>query len=295
MMTNLRLKWRRAACMRVAAVVLAAAVCAAQAPEVAAAGEAEINLVPHRAKYELRLKTATAKSGITQAHGRLVFEMDGDDCIGYTANTRILTRLITSGGTVNTIDTWQTAWEGPDSTLMRFGSKEYLNSNLSAEVSGHAQKGDGSGNGVATFETPEGSFDLPPAVAFPVEHTKRLLVAARAGRMINRTVVFNGTETDKVYTAVSFIGKPKDREKVGLPEDMAGNPVFDGQRAWPVTVVFYDNTGTEEKGEQEPSHEISFTMFENGIAADMLMNYGFAAVEASLSELTLFEPSECDR
>ena len=254
-----------------------------------------ITLVGHRAIYELKLKKATDKSGIAQASGLLVFEMDGDNCIGYTANMHIRTSLTSSNGKVSTIDTSQAAWEGPNSTVMRFGSKEYLNSSLAAEVEGKAEKGVDNAAGTATFVKPEGSFELPGAAVFPMEHTKRLVSAARNGEVIERTLVFNGTDFKKLYTAVSFIGKPKETDDISLPDSLTDTSAFEGQRAWPIAVSYYDHPSTDTSGEQVPAYEISFTMFENGVSTNLLMGYEHFSIEGTLSELTIFEPSDCEQ
>lgn len=275
-----------------AASIAAALVLAVMLSAPAAASPlADINLAAHRAVYELSLKEATEKSGITKAKGRLVFEMDGDACVGYTANMRIVTRLTSTNGQVSIIDTRQSAWEGPESKTMRFNGKEYLNSKLTSEVSGKADKG-----GMATFEIPEGTFELPPQAVFPTEQAKRILIAARKGETIDRAVVFNGTDFDKIYTAVAFIGKPKPADEVPLPDSVSDPEAFAGQRVWPVTVTYYERKSEEDaKGEQEPSYQITYTMFENGVSANLLMGYGYATIEGTLSELTMFEPTECEQ
>lgn len=263
-------------------------------PQVAAADPmGAITLVGHRAIYELKLKEATEKSGIAQATGLLVFEMDGDNCVGYTANMHIRTSLTSSTGKVNIIDTRQAAWEGPDSTVMRFGSKEYLNSILATEVEGKAEKSDTAGT--ATFVKPEGSFELPQSATFPMEHTKRLVTAGRNGDTISRTLVFNGTDYNKLYTAVAFIGNEKGPDAVALPKDMKEHAAFSGQRAWPMSVSYYEYESSDTSGEQVPAYEISFTMFENGVSTSLLMGYEHFSIAGKLSELTIFEPSDCDQ
>lgn len=252
-----------------------------------------ITLVGHRAIYELKLKKASEKSGIAQASGLLVFEMDGDNCVGYTANMHIRTNLTSSAGKVNIIDTRQAAWEGPGSAVMRFGSKEYLNSNLAAEVEGKAEKGESVST--ATFVKPEGSFELPQTATFPMEHTKRLIAAGRKEETINRTLVFNGTDFNKLYTAVAFIGKAKGVDAVALPEGMDKHKAFSGQQAWPISVSYYEYENDASSGEQVPAYEISFTMFENGVSTSLLMGYEHFSIEGKLSELTIFEASECEQ
>jgi len=251
-------------------------------------------LVAHRAIYDLTLGKSSEKSGIATASGRLVFELEGDNCIGYTVNMRVVTRFSTATGRVNTIDTRSTSWEAPDGNTMRFGTKQYINSNLADDVQGKAQKGADGTAGTATFSKPDDqSFELPARAVFPVEHTKRIVTAAREGTVMDRTVVFDGSELKKLYTAVSFIGKAKKTEDTTLPETLTDKTMFDGQSAWPITVSYFDQDTADAGGEQVPSHEVSFTMFENGISTDLTLGYEHFSLTGSMTELTVFEPTEC--
>ena len=252
-----------------------------------------ITLIGHRAVYDLKLSKVSDKSGIAQARGRLVFELEGDNCIGYAVNMRIVTQFSTKNGLVNVIDSRSTAWEGPEGREMRFDSKQLVNAQVADEVKGTARKGDEVNAGNATFIKPEGSFELPGSAVFPVEHTKRLVDAARRGTLMNKTLVFDGTELNKLFTAVSFIGKRKPLKDVPLPETLKDRASFEGKSAWPITVSYYDKVTGDAAREQIPSHEISFVMFENGVSTNLTLGYEHFSLEGNLSELTLFEPTQC--
>ena len=76
---------------------------------------------------------------------------------------------------------------------------------------------------------------------------------------------------------------------------MSEHEAFSGQRAWPISVSYYEYESADTSGEQVPSYEISFTMFENGVSTSLLMGYEHFSIEGKLSELTIFEPSECEQ
>lgn len=261
------------------------------APNTASA--AAMNLTAHRAVYELKLKDASEKSAIAQAKGRLVFELEGDNCVGYAVNMRIVTQFRTKSGRTNVIDSRSTAWEGPEGAEMSFGSKQLINAQVAEEVKGNARKGTASTPGNATFSKPEGSFELPAATVFPVEHTKRLIEAARNGTLMDRTLVFDGTELNKLFTAVSFIGRQKTLADVQLPDSLTDRKEFEGQAAWPITVSYYDKATGDAASEQIPSHEISFVMFENGVSTNLSLGYEHFSMQGDLSEITFFEPTQC--
>lgn len=278
-----------------AAFLFAVGFVALKPAAVAADPMSAISLVAHRAIYDLKLDKSSDKSGISSATGRLVFELEGDNCVGYTVNMRVVTLFRTAAGQ-STIDTRSTSWEAADGNTMRFGTKQYVNATLADDVEGKAQKGADGSNGAATFAKPnKGSFELPARAVFPVEHTKRIVTAALTGNVMERTLVFDGSELNKLYTAVSFIGKAKKTEEITLPESVTDKTIFERQTAWPVTVSYFDQNTAEAGGEQVPSHEVSFTMFENGISTDLTLGYEHFSLAGSMSELTLFEAAECDQ
>ncbi len=277
-----------------AALIFTASAPVQTTPAVAAGPKPAMTLVAHRAIYDLKLKNSTQKSGIAGASGRLVFELQGDDCVGYSVNMRIVTRFTTTNGQASTIDSRTTSWEAGDGQVMRYGSKQYVNSQLVDEVEGKAERGATDQAGAANYTKPqETKFDLPARAVFPVEHTKHLMTAAIDGSVMDRTLVFDGSELNKLYTAVSFIGKVKTGKDLKIPEGVAGTEILRDLSAWPFTVSYFDQATQSSAGEQVPSHEISFTMFENGISTGLTMSYENFALNGTLSELTLFEPTEC--
>ena len=52
-------------------------------------------LAPHRAVYDLELKNASDRSGITGMYGRMVYEFNGSACEGYTVSFRFVTQVDT--------------------------------------------------------------------------------------------------------------------------------------------------------------------------------------------------------
>ena len=49
-----------------------------------------VKLAPHRAIYEMKLGDARSGSGVTDLSGRMVFEISGSACEGYTQNMRFV-------------------------------------------------------------------------------------------------------------------------------------------------------------------------------------------------------------
>lgn len=64
-------------------------------------------------------------------------------------------------------------------------------------------------------------------------------------------------------------------------------------RAWPVTVSYYPIK--EKAAKDTPSQQVSFTMYENGVAGDLVIDYGDWAIKGKLKYLKPLKPSKCEK
>ena len=71
-----------------AALLLASASTTVYAAAPATSAAIATGLVAHRAVYDLELKDASERSGISGMSGRMVYEFDGNYCTGFTTNFR---------------------------------------------------------------------------------------------------------------------------------------------------------------------------------------------------------------
>jgi hypothetical protein len=62
-------------------------------------------------------------------------------------------------------------------------------------------------------------------------------------------------------------------------------------RSWPVTVSYFQSG---EQGEDLPSYQITFTLYENGVATGLLLDYGEFVLEGNLSELEMLKADPCN-
>ena len=258
------------------------------------AASAAPQIANHRAIYEMSLDSSSDRSGITSVQGRMVLEFAGTACEGYTLNSRIVSRFGNRDGKLTQTDIRSTSWESGDGTSFRFGTRQYLEDSLQEESEGRATRGEGGKAGAGVLTKPnEETFELPADAVFPTEHNFRIMEAAFAGRTTDKTIVFDATDGKKYYAATTFIGREKPAGDADLPEEIEDASKLAGLKSWPVTISFFDDTQPA-SGEQTPSHEISFLMFENGVSVDVLLNYGDFAVKGAMSGLEIFETPKCD-
>jgi hypothetical protein len=66
-------------------------------------------------------------------------------------------------------------------------------------------------------------------------------------------------------------------------------------RRWPVTVGYFTGETEQESdlGEELPTYQMSFTLYENGVTNDLIMDYGDYALAGALKEIEPLTGPEC--
>ena len=213
-------------------------------------------LASHRAVYELRLAQSRASSSILAARGRILYDFSGNACEGYALQFRQVSELDNGEGKVTVSDLRSTTWEDGAAKKFIFKSQNYLNQTLTDTVDGEAERH--SGEVAVNLAKPAGkTFDLAADIAFPTDHMRRVIVAARAGKTFLEISVYDGSEKgEKVYNTLTVIGSaiaPNERS----PADAAGGQkALVGLTRWPVTVSYFEKDA--KSTDQVPIYSIKF-------------------------------------
>ncbi len=228
-------------------------------------------LLPHRAVYDLSLIKASDRSGISGMDGRIVYEMTGSKCDGYSVRFRFLTEVQTSRKKF-TNDQRTTSYEGGDGRSFSFVNQSYLNGQLEQELRGRANRKDQ--KVLVEISKPEAvKVELDDAI-FMTEHIGMLIDAAIKQQSIVTAKVFDGSDKgDQLVETTAIIGK-KRAEMV----DIEGEPnevrqQFEGQSAWPISVSYFSTAASAGQGEKLPIYQVSFIMHESGVSRDLKMRY----------------------
>jgi hypothetical protein len=249
-------------------------------------------MAPHRAVYDLELASAEARAGLSGASGRMVLEITGSVCDGWSVEFRIVNDFTLSSGETRLVDSRSSSWEAADGTRMRYSQRQYADSRLESEVllSVTRDTVDDPGQGIAT-EPEEKTFTLPPGALFPVAHQNKLLAAARAGERRDDSTVYDGSDGAKSYQAISFIGERQEPQgSSSVPE---GGEALAELPSWPVTISYYP-LGETPQGEETPSHQVIFDMYDNGAAGDVTLDYGDFALDGKLTGIEMLDVPACD-
>jgi len=245
-------------------------------------------LAPHRAVYDISLKSAEERSGIKGAQGRMVIEFLGSGCEGWTINFRMMNQFFLNGGKSRVLDSRSSMWESGKNDKLRYVQSQYVDSQLQEEKELKAELKDGKGGGAISKPAPE-VFTLPDGVMFPVNHQLKLVQAALDGKNRDETLLYDGSDGSNPAIAISFIGNRKAADGQVAGEKLSG---LKGQPGWPVSISYYK----PQKEEQEtPDYQVNMLLYQNGISGDMTLNYGDFALDAKLADLELFDASTCKK
>ena len=258
-------------------------------PAIAASTDPMGVLEPHRAVYDMALSDVAEGSNLATLDGRLVYDLQGTPCEGFTVNFRLVTQFANRDGEKTTTDLRSSTFEealdlGAGSGRFRFLTRNFVNQVTSDETDGVASRKEGDVE-VALKKPEETQLDLPPDVLFPTEHLGHLIEAARSGTRIFQARIYDGSEDGAtVNETTAVIGR----------QALAETTAFDalrGRRYWPVTLSYFDEGAS---GDQLPNYEISFNLFENGISDALTLDYGEFSVKGALATLDVAEQAVDD-
>lgn len=269
------------------AVALGMSAVGAAAANAAAPGNL-IQFAPHRAIYEITLERASSGSGVVELAGRMVYELNGSGCEGYTQNMRFVTRIVSQDGSEQVNDLRTSSWEDGKSTRLRFNSEQYRDAELVESTSGDARRNDSDKPITVEVTRPaKQTIEIDPANMFPMQHSRALLKAAGQGERQLVAGLYDGSDKgEKVYQTSAWIGARVDAGAAsGAPAALAK------QTSWPISIAYFEAGSAA--SDALPAYELTFRLFENGVSTSMLIDYGDFAVRGELKELTYYKKSDC--
>jgi hypothetical protein len=263
------------------------------AAQTVGAGSAAV-LAPHRAIYDMTLDKSRNGSSISAVKGRMVYELTGSACDGYTQSMRFVTEMSSGEGAATTSDLRSSSWEDAAGTRFRFNSTQ-LRDDKDPELTAGDAKRDGfnAALDVELSQPGKKTMELRAKTYFPVQHSIALLEAAKAGKPVFRADLYDGSEQgQKVYDTNSLIGQPVKAKVHQALARVKNAEKLDGMAAWPVSISYYELDA--EKQDAVPVYELGFLYFENGVSRKLVIDYGEFAIRGDLTEITFFDATKCD-
>lgn len=250
-------------------------------------------LAPHRAVYEITLADTKGGSGVSDLAGRMVYELTGSACQGYTQTMRFVTRMTNQEGNTSVTDMRSTSWEDAVAKAFRFNSSQYKDTKLEESTDGDAARNaTGAEIKVELSKPAKKAMSLKGDTFFPVQHSIALLAAARKGDQFFLADLYDGSEKgEKVYATASFIGRAKAAGYNRSLPVAENTQRLDGLKSWPISISYYEEGSSST--DAMPSYELAFLYFENGVSRRLYIDYGEFAVRGTLKRVEFLEPAKC--
>ena len=282
----------RARCAGLTIVLSALAAAAGAAP--ATAADPPVVLVPHRAVYDMSLAQVRTGSSITGVRGRMVFELTGSQCEGYTQNMRFVTEMSSQDAPPVLTDLRSSTFEDGAAALFRFNTTQLRDQKAGETTVGDAKRATATGPVTIELTKPDkATKTLRPGTYFPIQHSIALIVAGRAGVTTLRADLYDGSEKgDKAYDTLARIGRKADKGANKQLPAVKNAEALDALAAWPVSISYFEMG--KDKQDATPVYELSFLFFENGVSRKLVIDYGDFAIKGEVTDLTFSEPSKCE-
>lgn len=248
---------------------------------------------PHRAVYDITFDHATPGSGVADMSGRMVYEMSGSRCAGYTQSMRFVTRMTNQEGLAQINDLRTTSFEDIAKHQLRFSSTQYEDEKLSEASQGSAEPAKGATFTEVKLTKPsKKTVTLPSDIYFPIQHSLALMDAARAGKNVFLANLYDGSDKgEKFYETNAVIGARAPPGSVSVPENVPNARELAKLASWPIAIGYFEPGPAQ--SDSIPSYELSFRFYENGVSTNLNIDYGDFAIRGELKELTFLEEKSC--
>lgn len=250
-------------------------------PPVQGAERPRVSLAAHRALYKLSLASTRGGRDVTAAAGTMGYEIV-DVCDGWAARQRLRMTLTNVDGQDVEMASDYATWESKDGLNLRFHMVEKTDDATTSQTDGTAHLNRSGGPGEAVYRLPKvAKVALPSGTLFPMMHTVAVIQAAREGKKFLSLPLFDGTdENGPEDSSVAVIDwKPSFPTRQAILAPLASTRV---------RIAFFDHASQG----QTPTYEAAMRYWENGVADEMLMDFGDFVMRATMTELTMV-PRRC--
>ena len=249
-------------------------------------------LASHRAIYNLAISRLDSGSGYSSIEGKLAYELTGSACDGWAVTFRLANRYVQAEKGTQVLDTQLTTWESGDGLEMNLSQKQFVGNSLDSEerLNVKRPKPNTEAKGEMTLPKPL-QFTVSPDAVFPSTHMARLLNDAKNGLSRNVSLVFDGSDNEKMYKAITFIGKM--RPPGSFAPDSA-NPEaspLKNMTSWPMTISYFP---ADDDQAEKPVYQASFNVYEDGVSTELVLDYGNYALKGTLAKLDMLKSDACE-
>ena len=247
-----------------------------------------IQLIAHRAIYQLSLMETANKSNWDSVAGRMVYELISPQCGGYTQNFRQILVLSGPQNGQRVLDNYSTSFESLEGNSLQFLSKEMAGEGAAEITSGNAKKSDDELS--VHFNSPtQSEFNSKSEILFPVAYTIALIKKAIGKQHIYAALQFDGTDQGRpVQSSFAVIGD-ENSGAVGL-EPILMDKNFEKLKRWPVSIGYSSHAL---KDSIESDYTVFEELFENGVAQSLVLDFKDFKLRGKLVDISFSEQNKC--
>lgn len=243
-------------------------------------------LAAHRAVYDLKMDESRGTKGPAGASGRIVYEISGNACSGYTVQFRQATQVQPQSGSANTADVRSNTLEDGKGRWFQFRFDTLSRGRVTKRVSGKAERNE-KGIAVTFAEPKEKKISFPVNAVFPVQQTLKVIAAAKAGQPIIELKTYDASgEGNKVYHSLHVIGRALSKPAADLTDNEKS---MAGMKRWRIVASNFDL-----KNVDAPAlYTLTFDLWENGISSNIKIDYGSFTMVGKMTRLEMLKATPC--
>jgi hypothetical protein len=263
-----------------------ATIFALAAAELAASAQAAVavQLVPHRAIYELSAKSSGGFGKSGELRGILTYEL-AEDCDGWSVNQKAGLDVAAAEGEGHRFEWSQNTWEAKDGSSYRYVVKDSQDGGEDNQRRGELRYDTPGGTGKLTTQMPaRGEADIPTAL-LPVQHTIEMIERATAGDPLFLATIFDASvDVEPVEISAGF--GPSVASGTAPVKDF---PMLKNVASRHVDFAFF----VGDKADGTPDFEQTVQLFDNGVVTQVTFEFGGLPVLGTLRRLEPLEPEKC--
>jgi hypothetical protein len=243
-----------------------------------------VQLVPHRAIYELSAKSSGGFGKSGGLRGILTYELV-EDCDGWSVNQKAGLDVAAAEGESHRFEWSQNTWEAKDGSSYRYVVKDSQDGGEDNQRRGELRYDPPGGTGKLTTQMPaRGEADIATAL-LPVQHTIEMIERASAGDPLFFATIFDASvDVEPVEISAGF--GPSVASGTAPVEDF---PMLRNVASRHVDFAFF----VADKPDGAPDFEQTVQLFDNGVVSQVTFEFGGLPVLGTLRRLEPLEPEEC--
>lgn len=240
-----------------------------------------IEFMPHKALYDIKLAGTKSGSQIVNISGQMLYEWQ-PSCDAWNTNHRFNIQYEYADSPALRITSDFSTYESFDGQTLNFTSQRKKDGEAFETLRGLAEISN-SQSGKAKFSIPENLVhDLPEGTLFPMSHT--LEVARKVGEDAKffNAVIYDGSDEDGPVEVNAFIGSEVNAmARLGdiNMQDIDMNLI--NTKARSVRLAFFPL----HENETSSDYEMDLVFHDNGVISDMLIEYDDFTVSQTLKAL----------